>query len=189
MTTPRLLLPLALLVVTVPAAAQGHATTRPASRPTAPVAQPAARAVARPVVARRSPGLPWQAGDQPPEFAGYRIGDRMATVRARLGAPVKVDTMGRGPAAALALTNPSTGTTAVVDAYEGLAILYVTRREAGALDEVRVGDSKDAVLARWGKPTTVEGGTAMWVVGHWVIVVELKVGDVVSRLGVGRVAE
>lgn len=186
MPTPRLLLPLALLLAAAPAAAQGRATTRPASRPAAPVAQPAAKPVA---AAKRAPGLPWKTGDQPPVFAGYRLGDKLAAVRARIGSPVKVDTMGRGPAAALALTNPATGTTAVVDASEGLAIVYVTRREAGALDEVRVGDAKASVLARWGQPTTVQGATALWVVGRWVIVVELKDGDVVKKLGLGRVAE
>jgi hypothetical protein len=185
MSTSRLLLPLAIVLAAAPVAAQGRATTRPASRPAAPAAQPAAK----PVAAKRGPGLPWKSGDQPPAFAGYRLGDKLAAVRARIGAPVKVDTIGKGRAAALALTNPSTGTTAVVDATEGLAILYITRREAGTLDEVRVGDSKATVLARWGQPTTVEGGTAMWVVGRWVIVVELKDGDVVKRLGLGRVAE
>ena len=149
---------------------------------------PAAQPSAQPAAAKRAPGLPWKAGDQPPAFGGYRIGDKLAAVRARIGTPVKVDTMGRGPASALALTNPATGTTAVVDASEGLAILYVTRREAGALDDVRVGDPKASVLARWGQPTTVDGAQAMWVVGRWVIVVELGNGDVVKKLGLGRVA-
>ena len=44
------------------------------------------------------------------------------------------------------------------------------------------------MLARWGQPTTVDGARAMWVVGRWVIVVELRDGDVVKTLALGRVA-
>ena len=173
----RLLLPLVLVLAAAPAAAQGRAATRPVA------ATPARPASARPV------GLPWKKGDKPPVLAGFRLGDRMPAVRARLGAPVRVDTLGRGPKAALSLTNPATGTTAVVDADLGLAILYLTRREAGALDEVRVGDAKAAVLARWGQPTTVNGASALWVVGGWVVVVELGNGDTVKKLALGRVAD
>lgn len=184
MPTSRLLLPLALVLVAAPAVAQGRAATRPAA-----AARPVAAATpARPAAARPA-GLPWKKGDQPPALAGYRLGDRLSAVRARLGTPVRIDTLGRGPQAALSLTNTTTGTTAVVDATHGLAILYLTRREAGVLDEVRVGDAKAAVLARWGQPTTVNGASALWVVGGWVVVVELGNGDVVKKLALGRVAE
>lgn len=167
----RLLLPLALLLAAAPVAAQGRAVARPAAAPA------------------RAAGLPWKKGDKPPVLAGFRLGDKMPAVRARLGTPVRVDTLGRGPKAALSLTNAASGTTAVVDADLGLAILYLTRREAGALDEVRVGDAKAAVLARWGQPTTVNGASALWVVGGWVVVVELGNGDTVKKLALGRVAD
>lgn len=176
MPTPRLLLPLVLVLAAAPIGAQARATTQPVSRPAA-AAAPA-----------RVAGLPWKKGDQPPALAGFRLGDRLSAVRTRLGTPVRVDTLGRGPQAALSLTNTATGTTAVVDAVHGLAILYLSRREAGALDEVRVGDAKAAVLARWGQPTTVNGPSALWVVGGWVVVVELGNGDVVKKLALGRVA-
>ena len=181
MSTPRLLLPIALLLAAAPAAAQGRAVTRPAAATTAKPAAPAAPA--------RAVGLPWKKGDQPPVLAGFRLGERLPAVRARLGAPLRVDTLGKGAAAALSLTNVATGTTAVVDPTLGLAILYLTRREAGALDQVRVGDAKAAVLGRWGQPTTVNGASALWVVGNWVVVVELGTGDVVKKLALGRVAD
>ena len=176
MTTPRLLLPLALLLVAAPVAAQ-------ARKPGV-----ATKAAAKPAVPARVAGVPWKQGDRPPALAGFQLGDRLAAVRARLGAPVKVDTLGRGADAALSLTNATSGTTAVVSPEDGLAILYLTRREAGVLDEVRVGDAKAHVLGRWGQPTTVNGASAMWVVGTWVVVVELGNGEVVKKLALGRVA-
>jgi hypothetical protein len=176
MPTPRLLLPLALLLAAAPLSAQarkGAVATKPAATPVAPA---------------RAAGLPWKNGDRPPALAGFQLGDRLAAVRARLGTTVKVDTLGRGADAALSLTNATTGTTAVVSPEDGLAILYLTRREAGVLDEVRVGDAKARVLGRWGQPTTVNGASAMWVVGTWVVVVELGDGEVVKKLALGRVA-
>ena len=180
MTTSRLLLPLALLLAATPVAPVAAQGRKPGV---------AAKAAAKPAaVPARVAGVPWKAGDRPPALAGFQLGDRLAAVRARLGTPVKVDTLGRGADAALSLTNVTSGTTAVVSPEDGLAILYLTRREAGVLDEVRVGDAKAHVLGRWGQPTTVNGASAMWVVGTWVVVVELGNGEVVKKLALGRVA-
>jgi len=176
MPTPRLLLSLALVLVSVPVGAQARGATPPAARPVAAT------------VPARSPGLPWKAGDRPPALAGFQLGERLPAVRTRLGAPLRVDTLGKGKDAALSLSNAKTGTTAVVSPIDGLAILYLSRREAGVLDDVRVGDAKARVLGRWGQPTTVNGASAMWVVGSWVVVVELGDGDVVKKLALGRVA-
>jgi hypothetical protein len=178
------LLPLVLVLATTSAGAQARSAARPA---TAAPAAPVARAAATTTPARAA-GLPWNAGDKPPALAGFQLGERMPSVRTRLGAPLRVDTLGKGKDAALSLTNAKTGTTAVVSPIDGLAILYLTRREAGVLDEVRVGDAKSRVLTRWGQPTTVQGASAMWVVGTWVVVVELGDGDVVKKLALGRVA-
>lgn len=179
MPTSRLLL-LALVLAAPSAGAQGRSTARPTT------ATPAPRAAA--ATPARAAGLPWKAGDQPPALAGFQLGERLPAVRARLGSPLRVDTLGKDKDAALSLTNFTTGTSAVVSPVDGLAILYLTRREAGMLDDVRVGDAKARVLGRWGQPTTVNGAAAMWVVGNWVVVVELGDGDVVKKLALGRVA-
>jgi hypothetical protein len=130
--------------------------------------------------------FPWKRGDKPPTLAGFRLYETPADARARLGADATVDTLGGHSDPAVAYTSAKRGISLVTSRLDGVAIIYVTRREAGVLDSVRVGDSRDRVLARWGQPTSAEGNNALWLVDDWVIVVELGAGDRVVRLGVGR---
>ena len=130
--------------------------------------------------------FPWKSGDRPPALAGFRLYEAPDGARMRLGGPVTVDTLGSGPGAALAYTNPERGISLVTSRLDGVAIIYVTKREAGELDGIRVGDTREQVLTRWGKPSRAGGPNGLWLVDDWVISVELGEGERVVRLGVGR---
>jgi hypothetical protein len=133
--------------------------------------------------------LPWKHGDKAPALAGFNLGEEPGAARARLGPDIQVDTLGTGADVALAFTSAKRGISLVTSRADGVAIIYVTNRDAGALDSIRVGDTSDQVLARWGHPSKVDGANALWLVDEWVIVVELGEGNRVVRLGVGRQAD
>ncbi|MBW8770112.1 MAG: hypothetical protein JF589_10170 [Gemmatimonadetes bacterium] len=130
--------------------------------------------------------LPWKHGDTPPTLAGFRLHERPDSARARLGADVTVDTLGTSDDAALAYTSRRRGISLVTSRLDGVAIIYVTRRDAGMLDSIRVGDTRERVVRRWGNPPSTDGPNALWLVDDWVIVVELGEDKKVVRLAVGR---
>ena len=135
------------------------------------------------VAAERS--LPWKAGDRPPVLAGFTLLENGDSARARLGRDARVQTLGSGPGASHACTDAVIGLEIIVSPADGVAVIYVTRRETGDLDGIRVGDESSAVVKRWGKPTVVQQATALWVVGDWVVVVDLGEGNRVVRIGLG----
>jgi hypothetical protein len=130
--------------------------------------------------------LPWKHGDKPPRLAGFALYEKASAAKARLGDGVTVDTLGSGRDAAIVYSSTRKGVSLVTSRLDGVAIIYATRRDAGMLDSVRVGDSRDRVLARWGQPSRADGPNALWVVDDWVIVIELGENNRVVRLGVGR---
>jgi hypothetical protein len=128
-------------------------------------------------------GLPWKAGDAPPSLAGFSLQQSSADVRSRLGSAVRIDTLGQGADAVVTVTDRALGVT-VTSSAAGITGIHLLRPEAGAIDQVRVGDSRQAILARWGRPTSTMGSTSHWVVGDWAVDVELGRGGRVARLGV-----
>jgi hypothetical protein len=130
--------------------------------------------------------VPWKHGDKPPALAGFRLYETADSARARLGTGVSVDTLGTGADAALAFTNRERGISLVTSRADGVAIIYVSRRDAGMLDSIRVGDTRERVLQRWGNPSQADGSHALWLIDDWVILVELGEGNTVVRMGVGR---
>jgi hypothetical protein len=83
----------------------------------------------------------------------------------------------------------SRGLTLVYSEADSLAVIDLNTSAAGDIDSVRVGDMRERVLARWGQPTTVDGGNALWVVGAWVVVVRLGPQNQVAILSLGRSAD
>jgi hypothetical protein len=130
--------------------------------------------------------LPWKQGDKPPALAGFKLYEDAAAARARLGSDVTVDTLGDRADPTLAFTSRTRGISLVTSRLDGVAIIYVTRPDAGMLDSIRVGDTRDRVLARWGRPSRVDGSNALWIVDDWIVMVELGEGNRIVRLGVGR---
>src|SRR3954451_15133941 len=114
--------------------------------------------------------LPWKHGDTPPTLAGFRLHERPDSARARLGADVTVDTLGTSDDAALAYTRRRRGISLVTSRLDGVGIIYVTRRDPVMLDSIRVGDTRERVVRRWGNPPSTDGPNALWLVDDWVIV-------------------
>jgi hypothetical protein len=129
--------------------------------------------------------LPWKSGDAPPSLAGYRLTDDPAAVRKALGANVTVDTGGTGVNAQHTYTDAARGVQLVMSRSE-LGAIFVTQREAGMLDSIRVGDDRDAVIRRWGPPMRSGGKGAVWMVDNWAIIVELDSTLRVTKMGLGR---
>jgi hypothetical protein len=130
--------------------------------------------------------LPWKHGDKPPSLAGFYLHEEQTSARAKLGSNVTADTLGDRSDPAIAITSQERGVSLVASRLDGVAIIYVTRRDAGVLDSIRVGDTRDRVLARWGPPSRIDGSNALWLVDDWVVIVELGDGNRIARLGVGR---
>ena len=131
-------------------------------------------------------GLPWKAGDTPPALAGVSLGSSRDALLAVLGAPSRIDTLGRDENGAIGMRFASKGVAVVSTTKQGVAIIYVTTRDGGAVDGVRVGDKRADVFKKWGEPTRSGPTKALWVVGDWVVLVESAApGDTVTRIGVG----
>jgi hypothetical protein len=130
--------------------------------------------------------FPWHAGDRPPHLAGFWLGQSMDSARRALPRTVRVDTLGSHPEYAYGYTTADRALVLVGMNSEGVGIITVRRRDLGAIDGVRVGDSCQAVLAHWGPPTTGDSETAMWVAGSWLVSARCANG-VVSELSVGNV--
>ena len=130
--------------------------------------------------------FPWNATDRPPSLAGLGLFEHPDSARKRLGTPIAGDTLGPGPDASVALTNATSGISVIATKASGVSVIYLLKREAGMLDSTRVGDSRDRVLARWGKPTEAQGNNALWGAGDWIVVILLGPDNSVQRLGVGR---
>jgi len=120
-----------------------------------------------------------------PALAGFRIGEPAAGAITRLGAPLRVDTLGSGPDAPLSFANLATGITLIVSRDEGVGIILLTSRQAGALDSIRVGDARGSVLARWGPPVAGSKAAGLWFAGAYVITVAFDGSQRVTRLGIG----
>ena len=131
--------------------------------------------------------LPWKAGDKAPTLAGVAIGSSREAMLAVLGAPSKVDTLGRDENGAIGMRFASKGVAVVSTTKQGVAIVYVTSHDGGDIDGVHVGDKRSGVFKKWGPPTRSGPTKALWVVGEWVVLVESAPApaDSVTRIGVG----
>ena len=131
--------------------------------------------------------LPWHPGDAPPVVAGLKLGASRTTIDSVLGSPQSVKTLSPG---VQLLGYRSRGLAVMYSEADSLAVLYLGTREAGDIGGTRVGDAKDSVMARWGKPTATEENVDLYQVGRWVIVIRLDSALTrVEVLGIGRVAE
>jgi len=131
--------------------------------------------------------FPWKAGDKPPLVAGVALGSSRPRLNSLLGAPSDSERIGGD---SWALKFAPKGLSVVYTPLDGAAIIYLTRRDAGDIGGVRLGDSKQTVLSRWGKPSTGEGRNLLYIAGKWVVVVTCDSADThVVQLGLGRVGD
>lgn len=128
--------------------------------------------------------FPWRAGDPPPLVGGLHLGATRARMDSVLGSPSDSQHIALD---GWAYNFRAKGISVIYAALDGASIIYLTRRDAGDIGGVRLGDPKTAVLARWGQPTTAGGPNSLYVAGKWVVVVTFdSTGSTVARLGVGR---
>ncbi len=140
--------------------------------------------VAAPASAVRAQGhLPWSPGDKAPALAHLSLGQPQSELFTKLGAPDAVDTLGPG---AYSFSWLKRGLSAVVTDRDGVAIINATKREAAELGGVRVGDTHDAVRAKWGDPMKEQGPTWLYIARGWVIAVQFHAqSDKAVRLSIG----
>jgi hypothetical protein len=131
--------------------------------------------------------FPWKAGDAPPPVAGIRLGDGLIRLETVLGRPGTTEKLGNE---ALVFTYQRRGLQIIYASLDGVAIIFLQTRAAGDIGGVRLGDKREDVLARWGKPASVAGPTAYYRAGSsWVVLLKLDENDKVKELGLGRVTE
>jgi hypothetical protein len=120
-----------------------------------------------------------------PVLAGFQVGEKLPGALARLGPPTRVDTLQSQSDPVLSIANQRTGITLIASRHDGVAVVLVSSREAGDLDSIRVGDSRAAVLARWGPPAASSTGGALWLARKYVAGVEYDDEGRVTRLVIG----
>ena len=100
-----------------------------------------------------------------------------------LGKPDAVQDMGQG---VQGLSYRSRGLSIVISELDGLSVVYATRRDWGDLDGVRVGDTRERVVQKWGAPDRGDGHAGIYLFGRWLILVRLDDSDShVVQLGLG----
>ena len=120
-----------------------------------------------------------------PTLAGFRIGEPMAEALKKIGSLTKQERLGNSPDSPVSYSNDSKGISIIGGETEGVGIILVVKREAGALDGIRVGDNQLAVKERWGPPAAGGEAGGLWLSGQYVVAVSFDKNGVVTRLGVG----
>jgi hypothetical protein len=133
-----------------------------------------------------APSFPWHDGDKAPIVAGVHLGDTQEQITQALGSPAETQKLGEHQ---LAFMFPLRGVTVAWASLDGAAIILLNTREAGDIGGVRIGDSRDDILSKWGAPSTAGEGTAIYVAGPWCVVLKLDENNLVVQLYLGRVAQ
>jgi hypothetical protein len=113
--------------------------------------------------------FPWKAGDNPPAVAGIALGDTAQHVREVLGKPGHVGKMG----VADLFEYPRLGLQVISTTSDGVSIIRLRTPQAGEIDGIKVGDSADVVLSKWGTPSTGQDRTALFNAGVWTVSVKV----------------
>ncbi|HTT98487.1 MAG TPA: hypothetical protein VMF58_10585 [Rhizomicrobium sp.] len=113
--------------------------------------------------------FPWKAGDKPPAIAGVKLGDTEQHALDVLGAPDDVNASPMGelleyPAKGLELTATKAG---------GVVAIRLFKAEAGAIGELKVGDTARDVILKWGAPESGQGRLAQFSTNDWLVLVRL----------------
>ena len=119
-------------------------------------------------------------------MAGISLGDGRVRLDAVLGKPSATQKLGED---ILVLTYRPRGVQVLYAPLDGVAIIYLLTREAGDIRGVRLGDTRQEVVARLGDPPSVAGPMAIYRAGIWGVFVKLGEDDQVKQLGIGRVTD
>ena len=126
-------------------------------------------------------------GQSPPSIVGIHLGDSRQLLDSLLGLP---DRMPRGEVyidgvrVPYALEYSQQGLRLLYSESRGVTLMSLTRRSAGNVDGVRVGDSLSAIIPRWGIPSGGSGAGVSerlaWDRGTWRFIVDSESGIVVQ---------
>lgn len=127
--------------------------------------------------------LPWKSGDAAPAVASIHLGDDRAQLDKLLGDATDVQDL--GPDSFMMLYREQ-GLALLYSSQDGVEVVYLMSPTAGDIDGIHVGDTRDAVLAKWGEPSSVDGPEAQYRVGQWVVALQLGPEQKIVRLSLGR---
>lgn len=130
--------------------------------------------------------FPWSKGDAAPPVAGIHLGDSRDRITEILGVPVETGKLGQNQET---IRSRARGVTVAWTPSEGASVIFLDTRDGGDIDGIRLGDSRDQVLSKWGVPTNVQAGTAVYLAGAWWVVVKLDDANRVVQLYLGRVVQ
>jgi hypothetical protein len=129
--------------------------------------------------------LPWSMGSQPPRFLGATLGEQRPAIQRTLGKPDAEAPIGTPADSTVSLTWNKRGEEIQVHARSGATVISATSRSAGTLEGTRVGDTRDAVIARWGNPSGSDAHRMIWFLGSWAIVLDMAPDATVAKVSLG----
>jgi hypothetical protein len=133
--------------------------------------------------------FPWHAGDKPPAFAGFTLGQSLDSIRNSFGKKVHVDSAGAKVEARVYTFSTDTRSISVSALRKGgVGVITVRDRTVGAIDGVRVGDVCTDVVKKWGKPTRENPNIGQWIAGRWLVSARCSPKHLVVELTMGNTA-
>jgi hypothetical protein len=136
-----------------------------------------AAAISAPAATAESAPRLWQPNDRPPAVVGVRLGDSEQDVVKALGKPDAIAQTGLGDQ----LEYRTRGVEVIV-AKDGVCEIRLLSAAAGDIDGVKIGDTAQDVVLKWGAPKGGQGRTAIFGGRDWGIAVQLadKSPDIVD---------
>jgi hypothetical protein len=129
---------------------------------------------------------PWKAGDQPPALLGLHLGDSRAKLDSVMGRADGSQTLGEG---VVALSYSARHVTVTWARADGVATIDLRSRDAGEIGGLRVGDTIESLIQKWGQPDRGENNVGLYIFGPWAVVVRSdSTGQRIAMLTLGRVA-
>lgn len=122
--------------------------------------------------------FPWGAKDKAPSVAGITLGDTEQHALDVLGPPDDVNVSAMGEL----LDYGAKGLQLTATKANGIVAIRMFSAQAGAIGELKVGDSARDVILKWGAPLGGQGRVAQYGTDNWIVIVHLadKSPDIVE---------
>jgi hypothetical protein len=122
--------------------------------------------------------FPWGARDKPPAVAGVTLGDTEQHALDVLGPPDDVNASAMGEL----LEYGARGLELTATKANGIVAIRLLNAQAGAIGELKVGDSARDVILKWGAPLGGMERVAQYGTDNWIVIVHLadKSPDIVE---------
>jgi hypothetical protein len=112
---------------------------------------------------------PWGARDKPPAVAGVMLGDTEQHALDILGPPDDVNSSAMGEL----LEYGAKGLELTATKASGIVAIRLLNAQAGAIGDLRVGDSARDVILKWGAPLGGQGRVAQYGTDNWIVIIHL----------------